>query len=116
MLFRSPYPPTINHHAETELALVAMRAVAGEPHVRDDLKPVMGSEDFAFVLRHVPGAYIFVGNGDSAALHHPGYDFDDAAIPYGVSYWVALAHQTLPTATPTGAKPAARRKSSRKAD
>ncbi len=91
-----PYPPTVNHPDETELALRAMRAVAGPDGVRDDLRPVMGAEDFAFVLRRVPGAYIFVGNGDTAGLHNPKYDFNDAAIPHGVAYWTELARQVLP--------------------
>jgi hippurate hydrolase len=91
-----PYPPTVNHPAETEIALEAMRAVAGTEKVRDDVKPVMGAEDFAFVLRQVPGAYIFIGNGDTAMLHNPKYDFNDAAIPYGVAYWVELAKRVLP--------------------
>jgi hippurate hydrolase len=91
-----PYPPTVNHPAETEIALEAMRAVAGPGYVRDDVKPVMGAEDFAFVLRRVPGAYIFVGNGDTAMLHNPKYDFNDAALPYGVAYWVELARRVLP--------------------
>ena len=91
-----PYPPTVNHHAETEIALEAMRAVAGPENVRDDVRPVMGAEDFAFVLRQVPGAYVFVGNGDSAMLHNPRYDFSDAALPYGVAYWVELARRVLP--------------------
>ena len=92
----TPYPPTVNHPAETELALSAMRAVAGPERVRDDLKPVMGAEDFAFVLRRVPGAYVFVGNGDTAGLHNPKYDFNDAALPHGVAYWVELAKRALP--------------------
>ncbi len=92
----TPYPPTVNHPAETELALSAMRAVAGPERVRDDLKPVMGAEDFAFVLRRVPGAYIFVGNGDTAGLHNPKYDFNDAALPHGVAYWIELAKRALP--------------------
>ena len=92
----TPYPPTVNHPAETELALEAMRAVAGPERVRDDLKPVMGAEDFAFVLRQVPGAYIFVGNGDTAGLHNPRYDFNDAAIAHGVAYWIELAKRALP--------------------
>jgi hippurate hydrolase len=87
---------TVNHHDETEIALSAMRAVAGAGRVDDTLKPVMGSEDFAFVLRQVPGAYIFLGNGDTAALHNPAYDFTDQAIPHGVAYWVELAHRVLP--------------------
>jgi hippurate hydrolase len=92
----TPYPPTVNHPAETELALTALRAVAGSERVRDDLKPVMGAEDFAFVLRRVPGAYVFVGNGDTAGLHNAKYDFNDAAIPHGVAYWVELAKRALP--------------------
>jgi hippurate hydrolase len=90
------YPATVNHPAETEIALAAMRAVAGPENVRDDIKPVMGAEDFAFVLRRVPGAYVFVGNGDSAMLHNPKYDFADAAIAHGVAYWVELAGRVLP--------------------
>ena len=92
----TPYPPTVNHPAETELALAAMRAVAGPERVRDDLKPVMGAEDFAFVLRQVPGAYVFIGNGDTAGLHNPRYDFNDAAIAHGVAYWIELAKRALP--------------------
>ncbi len=91
-----PYPATINHPAETELALEAMRAVAGADKVRDDLKPVMGAEDFAFILKKVPGAYVFVGNGSSAMLHNPKYDFDDAALPHGVAFWAELARRALP--------------------
>ncbi len=90
-----PYPPTINHDAETDVALAAMRAVAGAENVRDDLKPVMGSEDFAFMLREIPGAYIFLGNGDSAPVHHPAYDFNDAALAPGVAYWAELARRAL---------------------
>jgi len=91
-----PYPPTVNHPAETELALAAMRAVAGPENVRDGVKPVMGAEDFAFVLRRVPGAYVFIGNGDTAMLHNPKYDFNDAAIAHGVAYWLELAERVLP--------------------
>ena len=91
-----PYPPTINHPAETEIALAAMRGVAGEANVKDDLKPAMGSEDFSFMLRLAPGAYVLIGNGDSAPLHHPAYDFNDAAIPHGVAYWAELARRVLP--------------------
>ncbi|RBP09677.1 hippurate hydrolase [Roseiarcus fermentans] len=91
-----PYPPTVNHPAETEIALAAMRAVAGPDNVRDDVKPVMGAEDFAFILRQVPGAYVFLGNGDTAMLHNPKYDFNDAAIAPGVAYWVELARRVLP--------------------
>ena len=91
----TPYPPTVNHPRETRIALDAMRAVAGASRVQAEMKPQMGSEDFAFILRQVPGAYVFVGNGDTAPLHNPRYQFNDAAIPYGVAYWVELARRVL---------------------
>jgi len=91
-----PYPPTVNHDAETDIALSAMRAVVGEANVRTDIRPSMGSEDFSFILNEVPGAYVFLGNGDTAALHNAAYDFDDEAIAYGVAYWVELARRVLP--------------------
>ena len=94
----TPYPPTINHPEETEIALAAMRAVTGVDNVRDDLAPVTGSEDFSFMLREVPGAYVFLGNGASAPLHHPAYDFNDAALSVGVAYWCELARRVLPPA------------------
>jgi len=90
------YPTTVNHPKETDIAVAAMRAVAGARNVFDNIKPVMGSEDFAFMLKRVPGAYIFMGNGDTAPVHHPAYDFNDEAIPYGVSFWSELAHRVLP--------------------
>jgi hippurate hydrolase len=92
------YPTTVNHPKETDIAVEAMRAVAGAENVNDNLKPVMGSEDFAFMLKRVPGAYIFIGNGDTAPVHHPAYDFNDDVIPYGVAYWSELARRVLPPA------------------
>jgi hippurate hydrolase len=91
-----PYPPTVNHPKETMLAIASMRAVAGADRVRDDIRPVTGSEDFAFILREVPGAYGFIGNGASSPLHHPGYDFNDEAIGHGVAFWCDLALRCLP--------------------
>ena len=93
-----PYPATINHPEETDIAVEAMRAVAGYENVDDALKPTMGSEDFSFMLRRVPGAYIIMGNGNTAPLHHPAYDFNDEALPYGVAYWSELARRVLPPA------------------
>jgi hippurate hydrolase len=55
----------------------------------------MGAEDFSFMLEARPGAFIFMGNGDTAKLHHPSYDFNDAALPYGMSYWVELVETAL---------------------
>ena len=91
-----PYPTTVNHPKETDIAVAAMRAVAGAENVFDNIKPVMGSEDFAFMLKRVPGAYVFIGNGDTAPVHHPAYDFNDEAIPYGVAYWSELVQRLLP--------------------
>jgi amidohydrolase len=91
------YPVTFNHPAETDLAIEAMRAVVGVVGVDDKIKPVMGSEDFSFMLNRVPGCYVFMGNGDSAPVHHPAYDFNDATIPYGVAFWADLARRALPT-------------------
>ena len=90
------YPVTINHDAETDLAIAAMRAVVGVDGVDDKVKPVMGSEDFSFMLNRVQGCYVFLGNGDSAPVHHPAYDFNDEAIPYGVAFWADLARRALP--------------------
>ena len=70
--------------------------VAGSDRVDTDLPPMMGGEDFAFMLQERPGAFIWVGNGDSAGLHHPEYNFNDEAIPYGTSYWVKLVETAQP--------------------
>ena len=62
---------------------------------RRNAPPTMGAEDFSFMLEARPGAFIFIGNGDSAMLHHPAYDFNDDALPYGMSYWVELVETAL---------------------
>jgi amidohydrolase len=93
--YRRGYPPTVNHAAQAEFAAAIAGKVAGRDHVRSNTPPVMGAEDFSFMLEARPGAFIFVGNGDSAGLHHPGYDFNDAALPYGMSYWVELVETAL---------------------
>ena len=93
--YDSNYPVTVNHPEETTQAADAAAAVAGEPNVERAAAPVMGGEDFSYMLEARPGAFIFAGNGDSANLHHPAYDFNDEAIPHGVSYWVRLAESAL---------------------
>ena len=90
-----PYPVTVNHQNETLQALAVARQVAGDAEVDGNTPPVMGGEDFAFMLEARPGGIIWIGNGDTAFLHHPAYDFNDDAIPYGVSYWVSLAETLL---------------------
>ena len=88
---RRGYPVLSNHERETAFAAAVAGAVAGADRVDTDMAPVMGGEDFSYMLEARPGAFIFVGNGDSAGLHHPRYNFNDDVIPYGTSYWVRLA-------------------------
>jgi hippurate hydrolase len=90
------YPVTYNHPDQTEfMAKVAEMVGAG---VKTDIPPQMGAEDFSYMLQERPGAYIFLGNGDSAQCHHPAYDFDDSAIPYGVSLWAKIIEERMPAA------------------
>ncbi len=89
------YPVTVNHRDETGHALAAAADIAGESKVSADLDPMMGGEDFSYMLLARPGAFIFIGNGDTAGLHNPAYDFNDEAIPHGISYWVKLAEMRL---------------------
>jgi hippurate hydrolase len=85
------YPATVNAPANVEKAWRAASGVVGAGKVDRDVVPMMGGEDFAFMLLERPGAYIFIGQGDSAGLHHPKYDFNDAVIPFGMRYWIELA-------------------------
>ncbi len=89
-------PVTVNHPAETDHAARAAIDVVGADKVDTEVDPTMAGEDFAFMLQARPGAYILIGNGDSAGLHNPAYDFNDEAIAAGISYWVRLAEQRLP--------------------
>ena len=89
------YPVLVNNDRQTEFAASVAREIAGGDKVDTDVPPVMGAEDFAFMLGERPGAFIFMGNGDSAGLHHPAYNFNDEAIPAGTSYWVRLAESAL---------------------
>jgi hippurate hydrolase len=85
----------VNHERETSFAASVAGAVAGSERVDTALPPMMGAEDFSYMLEARPGAFIFVGNGDSADLHHPAYNFNDDAIVYGTSYWIRLVENTL---------------------
>ncbi len=93
--WRPGYPVTINDPAMTVEAATAARKVAGEDRVDDDYPRIMGSEDFSYMLEQRPGAFVWLGNGDSAGLHHPAYDFNDGAIIHGMRYWTALVEQRL---------------------
>src|SRR5580658_1037171 len=88
------YPVVVNHAAQTDFAIKVAEDVAGNGNVQE-MPPLMGGEDFAYMLEKRPGAFIFCGNGDSAGLHHPAYNFDDNAIVFGTSYWIKLVENTL---------------------
>jgi amidohydrolase len=89
------YPVLVNEERQTAFAAAIAAEVAGKDKVSTDFPPLMGAEDFAYMLQERPGAFIYVGNGDSAGLHHPAYDFNDEAIPVGTSYWIRLAETAL---------------------
>jgi len=90
------YPVTANHDAQTEFAIEVAEGISGKGKVDPDIAPMMGGEDFSYMLLERPGAFIFAGNGDSAGLHHPAYDFNDDLIPVGCSYWVKLVETAMP--------------------
>ncbi|AKR54296.1 amidohydrolase [Devosia sp. H5989] len=94
--FRRGYPVTVNHEAQTAFAARAAAEVVGKDKVDTDVAPSMGGEDFSYMLLARPGAYIFVGNGDTSELHTDTYDFNDDVIPQGTSYWVKLAEMAMP--------------------
>ena len=89
------YPSMVNHEEQTEFAAKVATDVSG---ACDEAPIVMGGEDFAFLLEERPGAYILVGNGDTASVHHPEYNFSDEAIPAGCSWWAEIVEQRMPAA------------------
>ena len=89
------YPSMVNHEAQTAFAAEVARSVSGDC---EEAPLVMGGEDFAYMLEERPGAYILVGNGDTASVHHPEYNFDDEAIPAGCSWWAGIVEQRMPVA------------------
>jgi len=90
------YPVTFNHAEQTSFVAKVAGSLVGSSNVDLAVPPTMGSEDFSFMLEERPGSYIFMGNGDSAGLHHPAYDFNDRAIPVGVSYWASIVETAMP--------------------
>ena len=90
------YPATINEPERTEFAAEVAREIAGDAGVDGNAPPEMGAEDFAYLLEKRPGSYLFVGNGDTAGLHHPEYDFDDEAAAAGASFFAKLIERALP--------------------
>lgn len=93
--FRRGYPVTSNHDDQTDFAVSVAEEIAGPERVQKETEPMMGGEDFSYMLLERPGAYIFAGNGDSASLHHPRYNFNDGLIPAGSSYFVRLVEKAL---------------------
>jgi len=93
--YRRNYPVTINPPKQTEFAAGVARDAVGADKVRTDEPPVMGAEDFSFMLEARPGAFVWLGNGDTAGLHHPEYDFNDAALPYGMAYFARIVETAL---------------------
>ena len=92
--YRRGYPVTVNAAENTVYAADVARGVAGV--VTTDVAPMMAAEDFSYMLNARPGAYIFVGNGDTAMVHHPAYNFDDAVIPFGASWYAGMVEARMP--------------------
>ncbi len=90
------YPPTINHAAQAAKAVAVAQELSGEDRVFADAGREMGAEDFAYMLEERPGAYLFLGQGEGAGLHHPEYDFNDEASPYGASFFARLIEKLNP--------------------
>ncbi len=82
------YPVTVNAAENTAYAADVARTISGD--VEDNIDPIMPAEDFSYMLEERPGAYIFLGNGDSAACHHPAYNFNDEALPFGASWYSGM--------------------------
>jgi amidohydrolase len=106
-VFKRNYPPLINHEKETQFVTQVLRDLVGTTRLQEQVEPTMGAEDFAFMLQHKPGCYVFIGNGEGAHrnaghglgpcnLHNPSYDFNDDLLPIGASYWVRLVEAYLP--------------------
>jgi hippurate hydrolase len=89
------YPVTVNHPAETALSVAVAESIVGAERVDPNTPPIMGAEDFSYMLEARPGSFIFIGNGDTAGLHSAAYDFNDEIIPLGCSYWVRLVEERL---------------------
>ena len=94
--YQRGYPVTVNAPDNTVYAAEVAKSVSGQ--IDADTAPLMGAEDFSFMLLERPGAYIFLGNGDTAMVHHPAYNFDDTAIPFGSSWYAGMVESRLPAA------------------
>lgn len=90
------YPPTVNHPEQAEFAASVARDVAGAEAVDLDAPPIMPGEDFSYMLEARPGAYLFLGQGETPVCHHPKYDFNDSIAPIGASFFARLIEKALP--------------------
>lgn len=91
--YQRGYPVTVNNEEATVWAADVARDIAGDIDLT--IQPMMGGEDFSYMLNERPGAYIFVGNGDTAMVHHPAYNFDDDAIPAGSSWYAGMVESRM---------------------
>lgn len=89
------YPVLVNHDQETAFAVEVAKELLGEENVVDNLPPISGSEDFAYFLQQKPGCFLRLGNGDSAVLHNPAYNFNDESLSFGTAYWTRLVERYL---------------------
>ncbi|WGW02481.1 M20 aminoacylase family protein [Tropicibacter oceani] len=94
--YEEGYPPTINHADQAAFAAQVAREVVGAGKVEDNCQPIMAAEDFAYMLEARPGAYLFLGQGDTPVCHHPRYDFNDDIAPVGASFFATLVERALP--------------------
>ncbi|MEE9570794.1 MAG: M20/M25/M40 family metallo-hydrolase, partial [Gammaproteobacteria bacterium] len=88
----------VNRPAAVGLAAEVAAAIVGTDNVDTEADPVLGSEDFAYMLEEKPGCYVFIGNGagdGTCMIHNPGYDFNDDVVTLGATYWVKLAQAFL---------------------
>lgn len=90
------FPPVVNHASETAFAVHVARSLVGDANVNDAIEPLMGSEDFAFMLEARPGNIMQIGNGDGAGLHEAGFDFNDDAIPFGIAHFRSIVEHGMP--------------------
>jgi len=95
-IYKRMYPVTVNHARETEVAAEVARDVVGEDRVNARMPPMMGAEDFSFMLEARPGAFVFLGTGPGNDCHHPAYTFNDGILGHGASYWVRMIEKNMP--------------------
>ncbi|MEM1164605.1 MAG: M20 aminoacylase family protein [Pseudomonadota bacterium] len=96
LAYHRGYPVTVNHPDQTDFAASIARDVAGDAMVDANVEPIMGAEDFSYMLEARPGAFVFLGQGDGPICHHPEYDFNDEIIPVGATFWSRLVETAMP--------------------